>query len=440
MGGQTPPPEWVGGLENIPYNLGPAMLAEYKEFTINLKTNNTRMILRSYNVIGTIKGDIEPDRYVLIGNHRDAWGYGASDPSSGTAQMLETARVFGELMKEGWRPRRTLVFCSWGAEEYGLIGSTEWVEEHVDKIQERAVVYVNTDTCASGPILNAPASPLLWDSIVEISKQVPGVRDGPTVYDEWAAYHAVQNKSEPEMRTLGSGSDYAPFAFYSGVPCIDIWFRTDKNKYDISTYPYYHTGYETFYMVSTHIDPDFKIHQGCGRIAALLLRYFADSTIIPYSLEKFPVAIEEGLSNVMENGNREKLLDIYSKLPLLEESATNFTDAMNKFVQNINTAQDNMGPLEVRALNDLIMKLEQNFIIPTGLPGRPLIRHAVFAASKFDSYAASGFPGISDLLYDIDDLEGETLDQRKNEIRKHISDLTILMQRAVNLLKDYHFV
>ncbi|KAG7155531.1 Glutamate carboxypeptidase 2-like 4 [Homarus americanus] len=200
MGGMAAPDEaWKGGLDGLAYNLGPELLDEYSGYTLHLDTHNTFQQYTSYNVIGTIKGEVEPDRYVLIGNHRDAWGFGASDPSSGTAQILETARVMGQLMADGWRPRRTLVFCSWGAEEYGLIGSTEWVEEHVEKLQERSVMYLNTDTCASGPILHVPGSPLLWDAITDITKMVPGVRQGPTVYDELKDYYTAMNKTSIEI-------------------------------------------------------------------------------------------------------------------------------------------------------------------------------------------------------------------------------------------------
>lgn len=441
MGGESPPDEWIGGLKDIPYNLGPQMLGTYNDYTLRLQTHNTRSIKRSYNVIGIIKGDIEPDRYVLLGNHRDAWGYGASDPSTGTAHLMETARVFGELLKTGWRPRRTLVFCSWGAEEYGLIGSTEWVEEHLDKLRERAVIYVNTDTCASGPILDAEGSPLIWDSIINIIKMVPGVSDGPTIYDELAAYQAaVDGKSAPELSTLGSGSDHAPFSFYCGIPSMDIAFKIDKSKYDISTYPSYHTGYETFYMVDTYTDPGFRIHQGCSRIASLILKYYADSAIIPYNLEQLPRTIEENLEKIKANGIKDKLLAIYDKFPILEESVHNFTAAAIIFVHNMNEVKGSLDPIMIRSINDQLMKLEQVFILPGGLPGRPLIRHAIFAPSQFDHYAAAAFPGISDLLYRIDTLQGDELIQREKDIRRHISDLTILMQRAVGLLKDFRFI
>ncbi|XP_068220182.1 N-acetylated-alpha-linked acidic dipeptidase 2-like [Palaemon carinicauda] len=440
MGGQAPPEDWVGGLKGLPYNLGPEMAQEFKDHSIRLQSHNSRKIHRSYNVVGTIKGEVEPDRYVLIGNHRDAWGYGAADPSSGTAQMLETARVLGELMKGGWRPRRTLIFCSWGAEEYGIIGSTEWVEEHVEKLSERSVLYINTDTCASGPILNVPASPLIWDAIQEVSKLVPGVRDGPTVYDEMVAYHKLQNKSSPEMKTLGGGSDYAPFSFYCGIPSLDIWFRTDKNKYDISTYPAYHTGFETFYMMENHIDPGFRIIQGCSRVALLTLKYFGDSVIIPYSLERLPEAAKKDLDSFKVNGVRDKLVNIYDKYSLLEESVDNFTAATSTFAKNLLHKEGSINdPIMIRAINDQMMKLEQVFVLSAGLPGRPETRHALFAPSQFDSYEASGFPGISDLLYEHKNLDVNGKKKKEKEIMRHISDLTILFQKATSLLKDFHF-
>ncbi|XP_066957669.1 N-acetylated-alpha-linked acidic dipeptidase 2-like [Macrobrachium rosenbergii] len=441
LGGQKAPEDWVGGIEGLAYNLGPQMTAEFQTHSIRLQTHNSRKVSRSYNVVATIKGEVEPDRYVLLGNHRDAWGYGAVDPSSGTAQLLETARVLGELMKRGWRPRRTLIFCSWGAEEYGVIGSSEWVQEHVEKLAERSVMYINTDVCVSGPILSVPASPLIWDAIQDVSKLVPGVRDGKTVYEEMAAYHALRNKSSPEMTTLGGGSDYAAFSFYCGIPSVDIWFSTDQNKYDISIYPSYHTGYETFYMVENHIDPGFRIIQGCSRMALLTLKYFGDSAIIPYSLERLPEAVKQSLESFKTSGARDKLVKIYEKYSLLEESVDNFTAATSAFANKLKTLESSLNdPIMVRTINDQMMKLEQVFVLPKGLPGRPETRHAIFAPSKFDDYAASGFPGITDLLYQYEGLDAGNQQKKGEEIKRHISDLTILFQRATGLLKDFHFI
>ncbi|XP_066957621.1 N-acetylated-alpha-linked acidic dipeptidase 2-like [Macrobrachium rosenbergii] len=259
------------------------------------------------------------------------------------------------------------------------------------------------------------------------------------------AFNAYGAAGEPlyrlhRLKTLGSGSDHAPFAFYGGIPSLNVAFGTDRNKYDISSYPFYHTGYETFYMVDTFVDPGFRIMQGCGRLAALFLKYFADSALIPYSLQQLSRAIEENLNKVKDKGKGATLLEIYDKFPLLEESAHNFTTATAIFAQKLDSVKDTLDPVMLRAVNDQMMKLEQVFIMPRGLPGRPTIRHAIFAPSQFDSYAAAGFPGISDLLYKIGDLQEEELIKRQKEIRRHISDLTILLQKASGFLEDFNLI
>ncbi|CAL4079772.1 unnamed protein product [Meganyctiphanes norvegica] len=441
--GPAAPSDWIGGIENVAYTLGPEWKPEYSTWTLTLSTHNTENIYRSYNVIGTIKGEVEPDRYIILGNHRDAWGYGASDPSSGTAQMLESARVFGELMKEGWRPRRTIVFCNWGAEEYGLLGSQEWVEEHTNKLQARGVAYVNVDTCASGPIFRGRSSPILWDILEEMTKVVPGTKgqDNLSLHDEWSAYTKWKSGVDSiPLATLGAGSDHAPFAFFAGVPSMDYAFKVDSHKWNISTYPAYHTGYETFYMVDKHIDPGFKIHQGCSRLALHILRYLADSSMLPYSIEQMPKTMAKALKDLKIEGIDSKLINIYDKYVLLEEAVDNFTVEAINFEKSLQDISPNISPVTLRAINDQMMQLEQIFIMPSGLPGRPMTRHAVFAPSQFDTYAAAAFPGISDLLYLIDELSGKDLTKRQNEIRRHISDLTIMTQNARKLLKEMHII
>ncbi|XP_064110496.1 N-acetylated-alpha-linked acidic dipeptidase 2-like isoform X4 [Macrobrachium nipponense] len=441
LGGPAPPAGWKGGIKEVGYNLGPQLLDEFRDHTIRLQSHNSLRITKSYNVIGTIKGEVEPDRYVLFGNHRDAWGYGAVDPSSGSAEMLEVARVFGELKKKGWRPRRTMVFCSWGAEEFSALGSTEWVEDHVNKLQDRAVVYLGSDACARGPNLQVAASPLLWDAVNKITKLIPGVSDGETVYEEWAADFAFQNKSQPVIETLSSSTDHSAFIFYCGIPSLDRYFAFDTNKYDVHLYPFFHTGYDTFHMVDKIVDPDYRITQGCGRMSALLLKYFSDSAVIPYSLSRMAETIEENLVRLTANGIRERLVQIYDKFPVLEEAVTNLTQSINKFVQRVEQTKDTMGPMLLRAVNDQMMKLEQTFILPPGLPGRPLERHAIFAPSLYDAYGTSAFPGISDLLFRINTSKDKVKkEQRKETLRRHISDVTIVLQRAARFLEDFQFI
>ncbi|CAL4110864.1 unnamed protein product, partial [Meganyctiphanes norvegica] len=394
LGGPASPSEWVGGLKGVAYNLGPSWTQQYENWKLKLNTHNTNEVYKSYNVIGTIKGDVEPDRYVLMGNHRDAWGYGSIDPSSGTAQILETARVLGQLKKEGWRPRRTIVFCSWGAEEYGLIGSTEWVEEHLHKLQDRATAYINSDICSMGPVFGAKASPMLWNVLQQVVKKVPGVRSDGTLYDEWAAWSKIdQGVDAPEMKTLGSGSDHAPFAFYAGIPALDFSFKFDKHEKNVSSgYATYHTGYETFYLVDTMIDRGFKIHQGCSRFASLTIKYLSDSVLLPYSVDELPQEMSRALNGFKEKDQHDTLMNIYDKYILLPEAVDDFIVETKKFQAMVQQHMPTMNPVTVRSYNDLMMRLEQVFILPEGLRGRPDVRHAVFSPSQFNTYAAAAFP------------------------------------------------
>jgi N-acetylated-alpha-linked acidic dipeptidase len=173
MGGNPVPEEWRGNITGVDYRLGGVML---NGTTAKLSVHNYFGNVRSSNVIGYIKGSIDPDRYVILGNHRDAWGYGAMDPSSGTASLMETVRSFGQLLKKGWRPRRTVVFASWAAEEYGLEGSYEWVFQHLTKLMHRGVSVLNVDTCVTGPIALLQATPLLKDVALRSLKMA----DDPT--------------------------------------------------------------------------------------------------------------------------------------------------------------------------------------------------------------------------------------------------------------------
>lgn len=437
MGGTQAPEAWIGGIQEVKYNLGPQFTSEYSDYTLQIKTNNKGSVEKSYNVFGIIRGGVEPDRYVLVGNHRDAWGYGATDPSSGTAQLMETAMVFGELVKAGWRPRRTIVFCSWGAEEHGLIGSTEWVEEHVSKLQNRAVMYLNTDSCTKGPILKVEASPLLWGAVTKLTKLMPGVAEGKTLFDEWEDYHKYFNRSKPKVDLTGSGSDHAAFAFYAGIPTMDMSFSFDGRKYNISSYPYYHTGYETFYMVAQLIDPDFKITQGCSRLSALILRYFADSRLLPFSLTDLPAAMD-GALDAIEEAHKDKLSNFQPYFENLGDALTNLTEQMNDFDAELK--EKDVDPVSLRAVNDQLMALERLLIIPSGLPNRPLTRHAIFAPSQFDNYASQGFPGIADLFYKFDELTGAEKAAREEAMKRHLSQLTFILQSVTSFLKDLHLI
>ena len=226
MGGDNVPDEWRGQIPNTTYKLGPGFDQDHQGWKVNLVVNNYLKDTKSDNIIGVIQGSEEPDRYVIIGNHRDAWGYGAIDPGSGTAALMEIAKTLGEKLKAGWRPRRTIILASWTAEESGLFGSSEWVTEKVHKLRSRAVSYLNMDICVSGDFLAGFASTLLKEVFKNAMRSTE--KDGQSYYDYLQAYY--QSESPPKdladtIGALGSGSDQDSFAFFAGVPSTFHFFK-----------------------------------------------------------------------------------------------------------------------------------------------------------------------------------------------------------------------
>ncbi|XP_025032847.1 N-acetylated-alpha-linked acidic dipeptidase-like protein [Python bivittatus] len=263
LGGPKAEAAWQGSL-GCDYHLGPGF-QENALFpnTSNVQVNvyNQRQIKPSSNVLGVIRGSVEPDRYVLYGNHRDSWVHGAIDPSSGTAVMLEITRILGKLVKKGkWRPRRTIIFGSWGAEEFGLIGSTEHTEEFYSKLQERSVAYINVDIAVfANATLRVQGTPPAQSVIFAAAQQVKTPANASvSVYENWK-HHFNRNSSVygtiPSLGSLGAGSDFAPFIHFLGITAMDIAYTYDRKKTSARIYPAYHTAFDTFDYAEQFIDP-----------------------------------------------------------------------------------------------------------------------------------------------------------------------------------------
>ena len=441
MGGKESPNAWKGKLKDISYRIGGEWLPKYEGYKVRIKTNNYFGIAESTNIIGFIHGEIEPDRYVFMSNHRDAWGYGSVDPSSGTANLMAIAKYLGDLRKKGWKPRRTIVFCSWAAEEYGYNGSYEWVYHKINKLMKGGVGLINTDICVSGPITKAQAAPSLRDIVIEGLKHAsdPTSEENRSYYEFWEEWINIgkesDNHEEPKVRLLASGSDHTPFAFYAGIPSINHRFKDDNKKYKgVGQYPTYHTGYETFYLMDKLIDPGFKIHKTCTQSSIWMLLSLSDSKIIPYNLNHIPEAMEDALESFRKENITKTLNGNNASLDILEEAVDEFKSACAErmaTLKDVNTDD----PLSLRALNDQLMMLERVFIMPGGIPGRKSIRHAIFSPSKFNAYGSSAFPGLTDLLHDIDKLDEIEKKKRWKEIRMHISDLMIIVKSATEFLE-----
>ncbi len=361
--GPEAPQAWIGGLP-IAYRIGGgetrvrlALDMDYRQRTI-------------WNVIGTLPGSEFPDEWVLLGNHRDAWVYGAVDPSSGTTALLEVARAFGELLKEGWKPRRSIKLCSWDAEEYGLIGSTEWVEERLAELREKAVCYLNVDSAVSGDNFRAGAVPSLWKVTTSVLRDAPDSSGKRSLYDNWRA----QDKSAAEARfgKLGSGSDYAPFLQLAGVACLDMA--------STGSYGVYHSTYDSFRWMEKFGDPDFTRHAAMARGWALLAFRLSESARVELNVLDYAREIER---LAQELASECPALDA---APLLD-AARDLTVAAEAF----ETEPDTKATLVAR--NRLRRQFEGFLLTPEGLPKRQDARHVVYAPGVFSGYGAEVFSG-----------------------------------------------
>lgn len=434
MGGDEVPESWRGGI-NITYKFGGPLKNAGWKIRIRISTRNIRRT--TYNAFGVIRGSVEPDRYVLLGNHRDAWVFGAIDPSSGTAVMKEVSRVMGNLVREKkWRPRRTIIFCSWGAEEYGLIGSTEWVEQYIKNLAERAVAYLNVDIAVTGNYtLDGGATPLVHHALYEATKKVPNpntAQAGRSVYDNWKMTTPNEDKTQPKISPLGSGSDFASFVQQFGLPSVDLTYTYDEDKYKIGSYPLYHSKYETFYAVDKLLDPGFQTHKAMGQIWGELARNLADSLIIPFDVRDYSRVLE-GLVRQLNSSETGAIMRTKMSLDKLFEAARNFTKEVDAFyTMQMNVRKSN--PYDVRKINDQLLQLDRAFTDPAGIPNRPQARHVLFAESSVNVYAGSSFPGLIDSTFEISGSPNEA--QRWEVVKKHYSAIIFAIQSATSSLRD----
>ncbi|CAG0904648.1 unnamed protein product, partial [Darwinula stevensoni] len=296
MTGDTAPPDWQGGL-NPQYRLGPGFQNDRDELHMRVFTTNQEVY--TYNVVGTLYGSEEKgkDRYVVMGNHRDAWILGALDPSSGTAALMEIARAFATFKSRGIRPRRSVVFCSWGAEEYGLVGSTEWVEEHAGVLSQRTVVYLNVDMSLDGnDTLRAMGVPLMYSSLYDAARRVGNpnpneIAEGrKTVFDTWLHYYkSDEDPNLPQVWGIGGGSDYKTFVHYLGIPSIDIRYTSNSS---VGGYPLYHTLYETYHLVTGLMDEGARFMRATAQMWAEMARNFADAAFLPLDARDYAAFLD----------------------------------------------------------------------------------------------------------------------------------------------------
>ncbi|XP_012415212.1 N-acetylated-alpha-linked acidic dipeptidase 2 isoform X2 [Trichechus manatus latirostris] len=407
---------------------------------IRMHVHNFNKITRIYNVIGTIRGSVEPDRYVILGGHRDAWVFGGIDPTSGSAVLQEIVQSFGKLLSRAWRPRRTIIFASWDAEEFGLQGSTEWAEENAKTLQERSVAYINSDSSIEGNYtLRVDCTPLLYQLVYKLTKEISSPDDGfesQSLYESWLKKDpSPENKGVPRINKLGSGSDFEAYFQRLGIASGRVRYTKNRKTDKYSSYPVYHTIYETFELVENFYDPTFKKQLSVAQLRGALAYELADSEIIPFNIQDYAKALENYATSIynLSKKHDQQLRDHGVSFDSLFSAVKNFSEAASDFHRRL-TQVDLNNPIAVRIMNDQLMLLERAFIDPLGLPGRPFYRHIIFAPSSHNKYAGESFPGIYDAMFDIEN----KADPRSawSEVKKHISIATFTIQAAAGTLTE----
>lgn len=415
LAGNNVPSGWQGGLP-FAYHVGPGP-AEVK-----FSTRQDYQIRPIWNVIAKLKGEVEPDRWVLVGNHRDAWVYGAVDPGSGSAATLEMCRALGTAVKNGWKPRRTIVYASWDAEEYGLVGSTEWAEEHEEMLDEKAVLMLNVDSAVAGTELDVDGVPSLRDLLLDSAEAVTDVRTGRSLRKTWvekrrarwvsqvpvdlAAVEAendspgsgsVAPRFSPQMDPLGSGSDYTAFVDHLGIPAVDVGFS--------GGYGVYHSIYDDFHWMETQGDPEFLTHTMAARLYTVFVMRAAAASVVPLTFTPYAESLGEhfdDLRRMVERKARASSADP-SKPPFrfqgmvaLSQSIARFTAQAKSLDRQVAAvaAEEAASAERLARLNDALSRVERAFLLKDGLPDRPWFKHSVYAPGLTTGYASWPLPGV----------------------------------------------
>ena len=423
MNGPIAPKGWQGGLP-ISYRLTGAVQA-------HLKVQMDNSIQPYYVVEARIRGAQFPDEWVLLGNHHDAWEYGGVDPSSGTASMLELARALGAMLKNGFRPKRTLIFCSWDGEEIGLTGSTEWGEQFANDLRKKLIAYINVDSSASGPNFEGGAVGSLAPMLVETSYSIADP-SGTNLHDAWMASTAVARKQDGNVETandenlvntrLGSGSDHTVFLNFLGRPVITLQFD--------GPYGVYHSMYDDFYWMNNFGDPGYKYHATMSALWGVTALRLAQADILPFDFAFYGRTLNSFIDDLKKNphydANKINLDNLQKSAAAFEAAGKNVKTLLDRLV-----ASGEVDPQTAERYNHSILKVESNWLNPDGIPGRPWFKHLLYCARY--TYAHLELPGLTEAV------ESQKWDeaQRQSEIlAKAIDTNTALLQQLENELEQ----
>src|SRR5689334_17848434 len=393
---------------------------------VRIKTDMDYKQRPIWDVITRIDGTDQKDRWVVLGNHRDAWVFGAVDPNSGTSAMLEVGRGLGQLLKSGWQPRRSIVLCSWDAEEYGLIGSTEWAEEFANELKQKAVAYLNLDAAVSGPHFGAQSVPSLWKLLRAVTKDVKDPKSGKSVYEQWQE-RTNELRTEEERHTqgearigpLGSGSDYTPFLQHLGIASTDMSFGGD--------YGVYHSAYDSFYWMDHFGDPGFQYHVAAAQIWGTLALRLADADGLSFDYTDYANEIRSFFREDTRLAGWRNLANAFDEKPM-NAAIDDFAKEAERIERARQDAIKSGDRAKLARINDALMNAERQFIDERGLRGRAWYKHQIYAPGIYTGYAAQP---LTDFRQALDDRNGPNA-------KEGLDRIVDALKRATDTLKQGH--
>ena len=448
--GPVVPNSWKGALP-ITYHIGPGPAK------VHLKLEFNWELKPAYDVIATMKGSTLPNEWVIRGNHHDAWVHGANDPISGLVALMEEARVVGDLVKQGHQPKRTMMYCAWGAEEQGLLGSTEWVETHAKELKEKVVAYINTDGTGAG-FLNAGGSHTLEMFFDEISKSVMDPVMNVSVFERRNALEKVKNNTSwahYKLGALGSGSDYSPFFQHLGIASFNMGFGGESSGGE------YHTMYDSYQHYKRFKDPNFQYGVTLAKVAGRTSLRLANAHILPFEFTHFTSVVKKYANEVInlagslrEDANRHNMLinngtyalasNPKNNLKVPEKKASvpyfNFAPLDNALI--ILTAQSDNFTKTVnnrslsyhsrRNLNTILRNMERALTREHGLPKRPWYKHHIYAPGFYTGYGVKTLPGVREA---IEQSEFEQVQAQIDILASVINKFSSKIKEAISLFE-----
>uniref|UniRef100_A0ABI7Y152 Folate hydrolase 1 n=1 Tax=Felis catus TaxID=9685 RepID=A0ABI7Y152_FELCA len=400
MGGSAPPDSsWKGSLQ-VPYNVGPGFIGNFSTQKVKMHIHSNNKVTRIYNVIGTLRGAVEP----------------------------------------GWRPRRTILFASWDAEEFGLLGSTEWAEENSRLLQERGVAYINADSSIEGNYtLRVDCSPLMYSLVYSLTKELQSPDEGfegKSLYESWNEKSpSPEFSGMPRISKLGSGNDFEVFFQRLGIASGRARYTKNWATNKFRSYPLYHSVYETYELVEKFYDPTFKYHLTVAQVRGGMVFELADSTVLPFDCRDYATVLRKYADKIynisMKHPQEMKMYSV--SFDSLFSAVKNFTEIASKFSERLQGLDKN-NPILLRIMNDQLMFLERAFIDPLGLPDRPFYRHVIYAPSSHNKYAGESFPGIYDALFDIENKDDPS--KAWGEVKRQIAIAAFTVRAAAGTLRE----